>query len=1168
MINIEVLEKIADLHISPDLEQGIEYFPLHCMYKNFTDTLKNIEYYYKKDKIVCFQQEVRNGLEKYIIEFENFRYEKPLDSFNDCSYLLKPYELAVHFDVILKRNLYRLEKNDELISSTIILTNRDNNNKFTIPIFLNYGNDYYDRPLSLKRRPEIGGFICTNKGIHRQPLNIVLKEINFPKYRRDQKKQTFYFTSKTINATVDKNHTQFLVLHHNLESSIDESVIVIKSKNTIDMNAIAFVKYVTSWSYEMILSYINKIQVKSSSKLLAELLIEYTKFLYPNEASLKAYALEKITLQASPKSEKNGEIIFWNKFLPHIPSTDKMQKAIFILNNIREFILHMYLPELLPNKDSTQGIRHFSYGSAIESLVLNAKAKQVRYFKDKFIEFSGSDQLKNIPNTDLKIEKSDIRPMINDYITKGKIASKGLVATSLLRQNISFAYDLSKIRSSIKMFKLAENLTRHLAAREYNQSYAGILCPITFNDSGANSGLTTEMAAITHISSCTIEDELFLFDQLFNFINNFNEDNKFNYKYGGTIVKILCYQDTYIKPKLEVKFIESLRYLRRHNYFIYNDFGVVLDFLPTENDGYIIKEIRINIDKGRYLRPVFLNPILYQHYNSFKNNYLTLKVNPKHIPHKEITNIETDKIIACKTVSELKRLYPNLIDVVDADELCYRNVCKKLSDFQNETPENKIKYDIIEFPTQYLLSSLANQLLYTTNNVSVRVTTGSMMTKQAVSTIPSPRLLKDNGYSLIQGYRSVVNSSVSYNFEVTNRPSFFPAFVGFMTHGDILEDSIIIRRGFINSGAGALVIIKKLFTKVNSQNFKVKKEPKNKTSYNKLESNGLPAINTILQKGDSLCKNVAEYINYEGFMNNNNNESIGIDKSDKYAEIHPGRVDSIDIVDEDEMKITIMTMSLSYLKVGDKITNRHGHKGTIGFVYEDHEMPYLRNGVRLDIIQNSSNHNSRKTYSGYKESVINEIVIRRPMDNGVYEEYVLNIDKDFIETEKEISNSSSGLGEYTLYNPQTSLPYENKINCFMMNFGRNKHIVENAILVRDVGKVNNITKQPTGGKKTSGGNSTKMSQMELQILLAHGASNILREMSRDVESTDHISYICSKCSQFCIYEKINNEERYYCYTCEKIRGYSEPIGINISYASKSFLMYMQARGIKAEFVFE
>jgi DNA-directed RNA polymerase beta subunit len=758
--------------------------------------------------------------------------------------------------------------------------------------------------------------------------------------------------------------------------------------------------------------------------------------------------------------------------------------------------------------------------------------------------------------------------MINDYITKGKIASKGLVATSLLRQNISFAYDLNKGRSSVKMFKLAENLTRHLAAREYNPSYAGILCPVTFNDSGANSGLSTEMAAITYISSCTIEEELILFDQINDFINNFNANHKFDFKYDGTIVKILCYQDNYIKPKTEIKFIESLRYLRRHNYFIYNDFGVLLDYLSTENETYVIKEIRINIDKGRYLRPVVLNPLLYQHYNSFNNNYMQLNVNPKHIPYKEIDNLESEKIIQCKTISELRRLYPNLIDIVDADELAYRNAYKKLADFNKEPIETKLKYDIIEFPTPYLLSSLANQLLYTTNNVSIRGTTGSMMTKQAVSMIPSPRLLKDNGYSLLQGYRSLVNSSVSYNFEITNRPSFFPAFVGFMTHGDILEDSIIIRRGFIDSGPGSLIIIKKLFTKVNSQNFKVKKEPKNKTSYSKLESNGLPAINTVLHKGDSLCKNVAEYINYEGFMNNNNNESIGIDKSDKYAEVYPGRVDSIDIIDEDEMKITIMTMSLSYLKVGDKITNRHGHKGTIGYIYEDYEMPYLSNGVRLDIIQNSSNHNSRKTYSGYKESVINEIAIRKPTENGKYEEYVLDIDKDFIETEKEGNKSLNSLGEYTLYNPQTSLQYENKINCFMMHFGRNKHIVENAILIRDEGKVNAITKLPTGGKKSSGGNSTKMSQMELQILLAHGAVNVLREMARDVQSMDHISYICSKCSQFCVYQKINNEEKYYCYTCEKIRGYSEPIGINISYASKSFLIYMQARGIKAEFIFD
>lgn len=1166
MINLQLLEKVADLHISPDLEQGIEYFPLHCFYKNFTDALKNIEYYNKNDKILCFKHEVRGGIEKYFIEFENFRYEKPLDPFTTCSFLQKPYELSVFYDIILKKNLYKLEDDNELISSSVIITNKDNNSKFTIPIFLNYGNDYYDREPSLKRRPDIGGFICANKGIHRQPLNIVLKEINFPKYRSEQKKQTFYFTSKTINITVDKNHTQYLVLHYNMESSIKESIMLIKSKNVIDMNVIAFIKYVTSWTYEMILSYINKIQITKSSRILAELIIEYTKFLYPDEVSLKEYVMSKITTSQSEKGF-NIEVVFWEKLLPHIPSTDKMQKAIFILNHVREFILHIYSPQLLPNKDNTQGIRHLCYGSAIESLVLSAKAKQIRYYREKFAEINSSDQLKNIINTDLKIDKSDIKAMINDYITKGKIASKGLTAISLLRPNISFAHDLHKARSSLKIFKLAANLTRHLAAREYDPSYAGILCPVTFNDSGANVGLNTELAAISYISTCTIEDELKVFKQLNEFIANFNQDHPLDFKYNGTIIKILCYHDYYIKPGTEVKFVESLRYLRRHNYFVYNDFGIALDYLNTEEDSYKIKEIRINIDKGRYVRPILLNPLLYKYYNSFNNGYLK-SYETKIIKHQEIDKIDSSLIIKCKTLSELKRLYPNLIDMVDADEFAYRNVCKKLSEFEELSEEDKYNYDIIEFPTSYLLSSLANHLYYVTNNILVRLTFGCMLTKQGVSTMPSPRLLKDNGYTLLQGYRSLVNSPVAYKFETANRQSFFPAFVGFMTHGDILEDSIIIRKGFIESGAGSLILIKKLLTKVNSQNFKVKKEPKNKTAYSKLEPNGYPAINTILQKGDALCKNVSEYINYEGFINNNVNESIGIDKSDKYSEMFPGRVDSIDVIDEDEMKITIMSMSLSLIKVGDKLTNRHGHKGTIGYIYEDHEMPYLSNGVRLDIIQNSSNHNSRKTYSGYKESIVNEISLRRPIGDE-YEDYVLNIDRDFLEIENEAKSLSDSFGAYVLYNPQTSLPYENKINCFMMDYSKNKHVAELNILVRDKAtSVNYATKQPSGGKKSSGGSSNKYSQMELQTIVAHGASNILREIARDIELMDHVSYICSECSQFCVYEKINNEERYYCYTCERIRGYSEPVGINMTYAGKSFLIYMQARGIKAKFEFE
>jgi DNA-directed RNA polymerase beta subunit len=227
-------------------------------------------------------------------------------------------------------------------------------------------------------------------------------------------------------------------------------------------------------------------------------------------------------------------------------------------------------------------------------------------------------------------------------------------------------------------------------------------------------------------------------------------------------------------------------------------------------------------------------------------------------------------------------------------------------------------------------------------------------------------------------------------------------------------------------------------------------------------------------------------------------------------------------------------------------------------------MPYLENGIRLDIIQNSSNHNSRKTYSGYKESMIKEIAIRDRESKNKYEEFVLNVDRDFVEVENIATECGYSFGEYTLYNPKTSLPYENKINCFMMDYCKNKHIVENSVLIRNEGKVN-VNKQPISGKN---GNSSKLSQMELQLILSHGAANILREVSRDVDSMDHITYICSKCSMFCTYEKINNIERYYCYTCEKIRGYSEPIGINIPFTSKQFIILAQARGIKFEFTFD
>jgi DNA-directed RNA polymerase II subunit RPB2 len=474
------------------------------------------------------------------------------------------------------------------------------------------------------------------------------------------------------------------------------------------------------------------------------------------------------------------------------------------------------------------------------------------------------------------------------------------------------------------------------------------------------------------------------------------------------------------------------------------------------------KEIRICNDSGRIMRPVL----------RVKNNrtFITSDVLRK-LDRREIT--WDDLVTDC-------RIDDAILEYIDPEEQNFSMIAMKRTDLKNGLNLNSqfnYNYTHCEIHPSTIFGILASCIPFPEHNQSPRNTYQCAMGKQAMGMYVTNfyNRMDKTAYVLSNPMRPLVDTRIMRMIKLDEIPSGAPVIVAIMSYtGYNQEDSILINKGAIDRGLFSATIYhteKDEDKKINGDEEIRCRPDSTKTkgmkfgNYSKLNSKGVIPENSVIENRDIIMGKVMP-------IKENRNDHTKVIKYEDASKMHRTTEDCY--VDKNYTerngdgyvicKVRIRTFRKPV--IGDKLSSRHGQKGTIGNIIPEMDMPFTKSGQRPDIIINPHAIPSRMTIAQLKETLLGKILL----ELGLFGD----------------GTSFGELDVYTIRNELLKLGYENNGNEVLYNglsgeqidsdifigpafYQRLKHMVNDKQHSRSIGPMVNLTRQPAEGRSRDGG---------------------------------------------------------------------------------------------------
>ncbi|MEE4255812.1 MAG: DNA-directed RNA polymerase subunit beta [Bacteroidales bacterium] len=177
------------------------------------------------------------------------------------------------------------------------------------------------------------------------------------------------------------------------------------------------------------------------------------------------------------------------------------------------------------------------------------------------------------------------------------------------------------------------------------------------------------------------------------------------------------------------------------------------------------------------------------------------------------------------------------------------------------------------------------------------------------------------------------------------------------------------------------------------------------------------------------------------------------------------------------------------LKVGDKMSGRHGNKGIVAKIVRQEDMPFLEDGTPVDIVLNPLGVPSRMNLGQIYETVLGWAGMKlgqryaTPIFDGASDEQI----DELVEKAGIPAN-----GKVWLFDGETGERFDQQTTVGYIYMLKLHHMVDDKMHARSIGPYSLITQQPLGGKAQFGGQ--RFGEMEVWAVEAFGAANVLQEI--------------------------------------------------------------------------
>ncbi len=305
-----------------------------------------------------------------------------------------------------------------------------------------------------------------------------------------------------------------------------------------------------------------------------------------------------------------------------------------------------------------------------------------------------------------------------------------------------------------------------------------------------------------------------------------------------------------------------------------------------------------------------------------------------------------------------------------------------------------------------------------------------------------------------------------------------------------------------------------------------------------LENMNRFAINTLVRSFDSKVQ--AEYEKIKTHFRKQK-ERLKADFDDKVSILEKD-----DILPSGVVKLVkVYVATKRKLKVGDKMSGRHGNKGIVSTIVPEVDMPYMKGGRHIDIVLNPLGVPSRMNIGQILEvhlglagkklgeqlsdiyeskqkdwlkalrekmaaiADVAKLVNAKEFVASLDDEQLLTYARDWAKGVKFATPVFEGVnedelkklfelakidsdGKMELYDGKTGDKMKERVNVGYMYMLKLHHLVDEKVHARSTGPYSLVTQQPVGGKALFGGQ--RFGEMEVWALEAYGAAHVLKEM--------------------------------------------------------------------------